>query len=170
MLEFNTLKSFFFLKKIKCSLLPKYRWSDSTRWVMAECMHKQVIKKIKEVITISKYLILSCDEVTMIDNQLWISIHFNNVQDWCRIPIFIYLEHVTEGRGANNLTKVFMGAFKEHDGFFNVDFVAKLISFGVDGVNVVQGVCNGVICQMQDNYSPHLEGIQCMANRTNMVV
>jgi len=54
--------------------------------------------------------------------------------------------------------------------FFNVDFVAKLISFGVDGVNVFQGVHSGVICQMQDNYSPHLEGIHCMAHRTNMVV
>jgi hypothetical protein len=82
----------------------------------------------------------------MIDNQLWISIHSNNVQDWCHIPIFIYLEHVTKGGGADNLTKVFMGAFKKHGCFFNVDFVAKLISFGVDGVNVFQGVCNGVIC------------------------
>jgi hypothetical protein len=59
-----------------------------------------------------------------------------------------------------------MGAFKEHGGFSNVGFVAKLISFGVDGVNGVQGVCNGVICQMQDKYSPHLEGIHCMVNRT----
>jgi len=63
-----------------------------------------------------------------------------------------------------------MGAFEEHDGFSDVDFVVKLISFGVDGVNVFQGVCNGVICQMQDNYSPHLEGIHCMACRINMVV
>jgi hypothetical protein len=111
-------------------------------------MHKQVIKRIKEVITSSKYLTLSCDDVTMIDNQSWISIHSNNVQDWCRIPIFIYLEHVTEGGGADNLTKVFMGVFKKHGGFSNVDFVAKMISFGVDGVNVFQGVRNGVICQM----------------------
>jgi hypothetical protein len=137
---------------------------------MAKCMHKQVIKRIKEVITSSNYLTLSCDEVTMVDNQSWKPIHSNNVQDWCRIPIFIYLEHVIERGGAYNLTKVFMGAFKEHGGFFYVDFVAKLISFGVDGVNVFQGVHNGVICQMQDNYSPHLEGIHCMAHRTNMVV
>jgi hypothetical protein len=45
-----------------------------------------------------------------------------------------------------------------------------LISFGVDGVNVFQKVCNGVICQMQDNYSPHSEGMHCMAHCTNMVV
>jgi len=66
---------------------------------MAECMHKQVIKKIKEVITSSNYLTLSCDEVTMVDNQSWKPIHSNNVQDWCHIPIFIYLEHVIERGG-----------------------------------------------------------------------
>jgi hypothetical protein len=59
---------------------------------MVECRHKQVIKKVKEDITSSKYLALSCDEVTMIDNQSWISIHSYIVQDWCRILVFIFLE------------------------------------------------------------------------------
>jgi hypothetical protein len=45
---------------------------------------------------------------------------------------FIYLEQVDEGHGANNLTKVIMGALKEHGDFFYVDVVAKPISFGVD--------------------------------------
>jgi hypothetical protein len=48
---------------------------------MVECIHKQIIKKVNEVITSSKYLALSCDEVTMIDNQSWISIHSYVVQD-----------------------------------------------------------------------------------------
>jgi hypothetical protein len=39
-------------------------------WVMAECMHKQIIKRVKEVIASSKYLALSFIEVTTIDNQL----------------------------------------------------------------------------------------------------
>jgi len=38
--------------------------------------------------------------------------------------------------GADNLTKVIMGALKEHGGFFNIHITTKLISFGVDGVNV----------------------------------
>jgi hypothetical protein len=36
---------------------------------MVECMHKQVIKRVKEVIVNPKYLALSCDEVTIIENQ-----------------------------------------------------------------------------------------------------
>ncbi len=35
---------------------------------MVKCMHKQVIKKVKEIIVIFKYIALSCDEVTTIDN------------------------------------------------------------------------------------------------------
>jgi hypothetical protein len=54
----------------------------------------------------SKYLTLSCDEVTMIDNQLWISSHSYAVQNWCCTPIFNSLEEVTEGGGANNLPRL----------------------------------------------------------------
>jgi hypothetical protein len=35
---------------------------------MAKCMHKQIIKRVKEVIARSKYTALSWDEVAMIDN------------------------------------------------------------------------------------------------------
>jgi hypothetical protein len=60
---------------------------------MAKCMHKQVIKRVKEVIASSKFVALSCDEVTTTDNQSWISIYnFYFVQDWCHIPIPISLE------------------------------------------------------------------------------
>lgn len=63
-----------------------------------------------------------------------------------------------------------MGALKEHDGFYDVEVVVKLISFGVDGMNVFKGVHNVVTCQMQDKYSPHLEGMHCMAHCTNLIV
>jgi hypothetical protein len=42
--------------------------------------------------------------------------------------------------------------------------------FGVDGMNVFHKVHNGVIPQMQNKYSPHLEGIHYMAHHTNLVV
>jgi hypothetical protein len=90
---------------------PKNHWSDFTGWVMAECLHKQLIKKIKEVVVGLKYFSLSCDEVTMIDNQSWISIHYYVVQDWCHLPILIFLEQIIEGGGSNNLIKVIMGIF-----------------------------------------------------------
>jgi hypothetical protein len=35
---------------------------------MAKCMHKQIIKKIKEIIASSKYIALFCNEVTTTNN------------------------------------------------------------------------------------------------------
>jgi hypothetical protein len=67
MLEVEALK--FFFSFLNVPPLLKHHLSDSTKWVMAKCMHKQVLKKKLKIITSSKYLALSCDEVTMIDNQ-----------------------------------------------------------------------------------------------------
>jgi hypothetical protein len=50
-------------------------------------------------------------------------------------------------------------------------FLQNYNSFGVDGMNVFQGVHNGVTCQMQYyKYSPCSEGIHCMAHRTTLIV
>ncbi len=44
------------------------------------------------------------------------------------------------------------------------------MSFGVDGVNVFQGVRNGLTHQIQDKFAPHLEGIHYMAHCTNLMM
>jgi hypothetical protein len=71
MLEFEALKPLFSF--LNLPMMPRNHWSDSTGWVMAKWMHQQVIKKVKEVIVGLKYLALSCDKVTTIDNQSWVS-------------------------------------------------------------------------------------------------
>jgi hypothetical protein len=53
---------------------------------------------------------------------------------------------------------------------YDAYIATKLFSFGANGVNVFQWVRNGVIHQMQDKYSQHLEGIHCMAHRTHLIV
>jgi hypothetical protein len=55
-----------------------------------------------------------------------------------------------------------MGDLKEHGVISNVNIITKRISFGADGLNVFQGLHNGVTCQIQDKYSPHLDDIHCM--------
>jgi hypothetical protein len=37
-----------------------------------------------------KYPFISYDEVTTIDNQLWVSIHYYMVEDWCHFSILIF--------------------------------------------------------------------------------
>ncbi len=62
--------------------------------------------------------------------------HSYVVQDWCQIHYSFFKKRVIKGRGAHNMTKVIMGALKEHGGLFDINVVIKLISFGANEVNV----------------------------------
>jgi hypothetical protein len=84
------------------------------------------------------------DEVTTIDNQSWVSIHCYVVKDWCHLPILISLKQVIEGGNLDNFTKVIMGVLIRW-GVSNGDVATKLMSFGAKGVNVFQGVHNGML-------------------------
>jgi hypothetical protein len=46
------------------------------------------------------------------------------------------LKQVTKRGGFDNLTKVIMDVLKKHVGLSDINVVAKLLSFGIDGVNV----------------------------------
>ncbi len=48
----------------------------------------------------------------------------------------IFLEQVIKGGGFDNLIKMIMDVFLKHVGVSNIDVVTKLLSFGIDGVNV----------------------------------
>jgi hypothetical protein len=50
-------------------------------------MHIQVQEAIVKAIQIARFIELSCDAVTMINNGSWICIHAYVVQSWVRIPI-----------------------------------------------------------------------------------
>ncbi len=56
------------------------------------------------------YVAFSCDEVSTMDNQSWLSIHYYVMYNWVRIPMFISLDRVVEGLKNDNLIKVIMGA------------------------------------------------------------
>jgi hypothetical protein len=64
-----------------------------------------------------------------------------------------------------------MGVLKKHGVFFMQMLLENWSPyFGVDGVNVFQGVCNSVTHQIQSRYVPHLEGIHYMAHCINLYV
>jgi hypothetical protein len=67
------------------------------------------------------------------------------VEGWKCIPILLTLEQVLFRGIANNLTKVIVTSLPYNGGFFDTHLVSKLISFGVNGVLVFQGVKIGVI-------------------------
>jgi len=49
-------------------------------------------KNIKIIVQECVFLILNANEVTMINNQYWISAHVYMMKNWVHIPILLMLE------------------------------------------------------------------------------
>jgi hypothetical protein len=69
---------------------------------MVEFMYKQVFHKTKEVLVDSQFLTLTCNEVTIVDNQSRILILVYVLQDWIWFLLLISFEHVIERGSINN--------------------------------------------------------------------
>jgi hypothetical protein len=50
---------------------------------MVEHINHEVKKMIKVVVYNAKFISLTCDEVTYMDNASWANVHNYVVQDWC---------------------------------------------------------------------------------------
>jgi hypothetical protein len=51
---------------------------------------------------------VNVDEVTMMDNQLWIHVNIYFMKDWHHIPILLTLEHVEVGANANDIIAILL--------------------------------------------------------------
>ena len=128
MLEYTTLHPLFsFLGVPK---LPKKHWSDGVGWELAECLYKQVQAKTKAVMKATRFFSITCDEVSTLDTQSWISIHGYVCEDWQWKPMLLSLERVVSGGGSNSMTKVVVNAVKEYDGIKASELGTWLASFG----------------------------------------
>ena len=54
--------------------MPQYHWNNSSRWNMARHMNLQITAQKKEMIQEANFFLLTCDEVTTIDQGIWVSI------------------------------------------------------------------------------------------------
>jgi len=59
---------------------------------MVRAMHHVVLKQMKVVLQQTKFISISCDEVTTLDNQSWIFVHVYVVENWRRILVLLNLE------------------------------------------------------------------------------
>jgi hypothetical protein len=54
--------------------------------------------------------VLFCDEITSIDNQSWLWIHAYTIQNWTKVPMLLFLEHLMDDFNVTNLIKMIMQA------------------------------------------------------------
>jgi hypothetical protein len=79
MVDYGTSRSM--LQFLGVPKLAKRHWNDVAGWILAECMFRQVEAKSLEMVKSARFISISCNEVTSIDNGSWISIHAYVVQN-----------------------------------------------------------------------------------------
>jgi hypothetical protein len=96
------------------------------------------LSKAKQVIFNVPYLVLSYDEVIVVDNISWILLHCYIVQDIFQL-IFILLEYVIKCvNTSTSLTSLIMGSLMEKGGLSKKQIVKKLsMSFGANGTSMM---------------------------------
>jgi hypothetical protein len=98
---------------------------------------RQVTKKKTDFISAATFFVVTCDEVTTIDNGTWVSVHVHVVVEWERFHILVALEHVDEGATSNNLTKVIMKAVESVSCLSREQIGKKLMAFGAGMVPLI---------------------------------
>jgi len=106
--------------------LVKFSWMEFYWFKYMEVLHKA-----NWIIFNAPYLVLSFDEVIIIDNISWISVHCYIVQDFVWWHIFVSLEHVIKvGSISTSLTTLIMGSFMEKGGVSKKQIAKTFLSFG----------------------------------------
>lgn len=123
---------FFFFWKLKTNL--RKHWNGIIKWEIVEHVHNQVFATSKSTNQITRFVALTCDKVTALNNQSWISIHDYCVQDWCKIHVMLPIAHILEGSNTQILTKVEMNFVFSVGVLIEFEMPFRLLCFCVNGV------------------------------------
>ncbi len=142
MIDFEGLKEFFSVLKVKHTL--KINWSDFAYWDMAKSMNELLLDSIQNVVFVN-FSFGSVNEVIVIDNTFWISIHLHVVQGWKWIPLLICVEKFGVQGIANNVFHLIVNATITFGGLNVKQLGTMFISMGCDGNDLFQDGKVGVI-------------------------
>jgi hypothetical protein len=67
---------------------------------MWEHIHYQVLKALKVAIAKVSFLLISCDDMTSINNQQWLSVHVYALDNWVHTPLLLSMAQVIGGSNA----------------------------------------------------------------------
>jgi hypothetical protein len=98
---------------------------------MTKCLNNVVLATTKVAIQKVSFILVNCDEITNMDNQSWISMHVDVVEDFKKTPIFVNFQHVTIGTNTNILIIFMKNFYVEFEGLSNHDMVVKVFEGGL---------------------------------------
>lgn len=89
MLEFESRAALY--KLLSIFDMPYVHWCNTSGWIVVEHMCKQIVEEIRRLIQPARYVVVTVDEVTAINNSSILSVHAYIVQDWVRVLLLISL-------------------------------------------------------------------------------
>jgi hypothetical protein len=81
---------------------------------MAENMHWIIVESIRAIVEKAKYLAISYNEVTTINNLSWCNVHAYFVDNFKRIPLLLNFKKVIGGGNVDNLIQLIMRSLMEY--------------------------------------------------------
>jgi hypothetical protein len=116
---------------------------------MARIIHHIVMESTKGSIQKAKYIIVNCDEVTIIDNQTWCSVHAHIVDGFKRVPLLLNLERLLSGSTIDNNTTLILKSLVEYGGLTVEQVVSKLTCFAFDKVVMFISIQTSLVTQLK---------------------
>lgn len=124
----------------------------------------------KKTIHATRFLAISCDDVTTIDNQSWVNIHAYPMDSLKCIPILLNLERLVSDDTFDNLTKVILNSLLVYGGLIVQEINDKLIYCGSYGVVVFINVHSGMTTQIYKKVIPFMLVVHNIAHWTNLIM
>jgi hypothetical protein len=168
MADFSAMQDL--LVKLNVADLPKRHWGELAGWDFSHAMAKVCSDRLKADIAKARFISVSADEVTAVDNSQWLSIHVYYNVNFSRQSHMLCIRRLYSEANANNLTNMIVEQLSWHGGISEMELVEKMIYFGADGAAVFQGSRNGVIQQLKEKHTPFVIGVHDFAHRTNLAV
>jgi hypothetical protein len=103
---------------------------------------------MKVVVEKTLFISMSCDKVTIVDNQNWLLVHLYVIDGWKWVPILFNLHRVLDGAIFANLTKLIMWSLVEFGRMTKTNVANKLVCFETNGMTIFQGFKNGVTAKL----------------------
>ncbi|KAH9316632.1 hypothetical protein KI387_025259, partial [Taxus chinensis] len=143
-------------------------WSESSGWEREKFLSMIEKEDLKENIKKSKFISLSIDEVTLVDNTAWVCIHVYTLENHIRTPHLLSVMKMVEKCNAENLHKIVVSHLKDITGMIDYEIATKLVCVGVVGASLMQGYRTWLCVQLQTTMAPYMLPIHCMAHRMNL--
>lgn len=115
---------------------PQKHWSISIVWGVTNCLNEVVLAKTSLLMQKTKYILISCDKVTSLYSQSWISVHANVIKDWDWFPLLMVLKRIVDGSSSDNMKLEIVEHVMEIGGLSRDELGNKVVIFVVDDVSV----------------------------------